>query len=153
MKCPLCKSEVKTELKPSEECECKSSHLSVPGDISTARCVYCGKPPVKPQAELPPKDVLWDGWFVCPDCGIKYKGEHYCRVSPPQYCTCKDPDVITARQDEHKEYCKECGKEVKRGEIEELEIKWFPNDTRALLNYAVSKFNELIRLLKRKELI
>lgn len=31
--------------KLSKFCNCADSHLSVPGNISTARCVYCGKPP------------------------------------------------------------------------------------------------------------
>ena len=26
-------------------CTCKSTHLCVPGDIDTARCAYCNKPP------------------------------------------------------------------------------------------------------------
>lgn len=39
-------------------------------------------------------------------------------------CTCPTPDVLTARQDEHKEICKECGKEVKEDDIEELKHEW-----------------------------
>ena len=64
-------------------------------------------------------------------------------------CECKNPDVITARQDEHKEYCKECGKEVKEiEEIEELE--------EGLENYPPAiwhRLNKLIRLLKKKKII
>jgi len=33
------------EVEGMNYCTCKTPHLCVPGNISTARCVYCGKPP------------------------------------------------------------------------------------------------------------
>lgn len=38
-------------------------------------------------------------------------------------CSCPNPDVITARQDEHKEYCKDCGGLVKPSEECECLVK------------------------------
>ena len=86
------------------------------------------------------------------------------------HCTCPDPDVITARNEEHGEYCSRCGKAVKPQpkQIEELEEAHYLSGitllngenynasiTHIVSEYSriVNKLNELIKLLESKGVV